>query len=70
MGIVQSGHGNNGQDKTEGAVYKETYCTYFHGPILTRNGKIAKHMLLAALHKKYPDDDFSAVEALEIKPTF
>lgn len=70
LGIVQSGHGNNGQDKTEGAVYKETYCTYFHGPILTRNGKIAKHMLLAALHNKYPDEDFSAAEALEIKPTF
>ena len=70
LGKVISGHGNNGQDKTEGAIYKEVYCSYFHGPILTRNGEIAKHLLLAALHKKYPNEDFSNQEQLIIKPTF
>lgn len=70
LGIVLSGHGNNGEDKTEGAIYKSTYCSYFHGPILTRNGEIAKEMLLTALHNKYPEDDFSQQAALEIKPTF
>ena len=70
LGKVISGHGNNGQDHTEGAIYKEVYCSYFHGPILTRNGEIAKHLLLTALHNKYPDEDFSQQEKLIINPTF
>ena len=70
LGIVQEGHGNNGEDKTEGAIYKHTYCSYFHGPILTRNGNLAKQMLLEALHNKYPNEDFSKQESLIIKPTF
>lgn len=70
LGVVVDGHGNNGEDHQEGAIYKQTYCSYFHGPILTRNGELAKRMLLKALHNKYPDADFSAQEALEIKPTF
>lgn len=70
LGKVISGHGNNGSDGTEGAIWKETYCSYFHGPILTRNGEIAKHLLLVALHNKYPNADLSQAEALTIKPTF
>lgn len=70
LGKVLSGKGNNGKDGTEGAIYKEVYCSYFHGPILTRNGEIAKHLLLAALEKKYPNSDFSRQRALKIKPTF
>lgn len=70
LGDVVSGHGNNGEDQKEGAIYKQTYCSYFHGPILTRNGELAKRMLLKALHNKYPDADFTNQEQLEIKPTF
>lgn len=70
LGIVVTGNGNNGEDKTEGAIYKSVYCSYFHGPILTRNGEIAKALLLRALHNKYPDADLSQQEALKIKPTF
>ena len=70
LGIVQEGHGNNGEDQTEGAIYKHTYCSYFHGPILTRNGELAKRMLLQALELKYPTADFSQQKALKIAPTF
>lgn len=70
LGIVLSGHGNNGEDNTEGAIYKEVFCSYFHGPILTRNGELAKRMLLKALHNKYPDADLSTQDSLEIQPTF
>lgn len=70
LGTVVSGNGNNGEDQTEGAIYKQTYCTYFHGPILTRNGQLAKRMLLQALRQKYPEADLSQQAALEIKPTF
>lgn len=70
LGTVITGHGNNGEDQQEGAIYKQTYCSYFHGPILTRNGQLAKRMLLKALRNKYPDADLTKQAALEIKPTF
>lgn len=70
LGNVVEGKGNNGEDHTEGAIYKNTYCSYFHGPILTRNGNLAKRLLVAALKRRYPDADFSKQEALPIAATF
>lgn len=70
LGKVLSGHGNNGQDQGEGAIYKNVYCSYFHGPILARNGELAKRILLTALKRKYPEADLSSQEALIIKPTY
>lgn len=70
LGVVSEGAGNNGMDGTEGVHYKNVYGTYFHGPILTRNGDIAKHLLVEALKRKYPTEDFSAFEAMEIPATF
>lgn len=70
LGVVLSGHGNNGTDKSEGAIYKNVFCSYFHGPILARNGELAKRLLLLALKRKYPNADFSQQEQLEIKPTY
>ncbi|MBU9788363.1 glutamine amidotransferase [Lentilactobacillus sp. IMAU92037] len=70
LGKVLEGHGNNGQDKTEGAIYKNVYCTYFHGPILARNNQIAKHVLINALKRKYPDADISKQEQLKVAETF
>src|SRR5699024_777836 len=37
FGIVISGNGNNGDDKTEGFRYKNTFGSYLHGPLLPRN---------------------------------
>lgn len=45
LGKIVSGYGNNGEDKTEGARYKEAYCSYFHGPLLVRNEALAKELL-------------------------
>ncbi|KRL53037.1 MULTISPECIES: type 1 glutamine amidotransferase [Furfurilactobacillus] len=70
LGVVSEGAGNNGADGTEGVHYKNVYGTYFHGPILTRNGDIAKHLLVAALKRKYPDQDFSEQENMVIPATF
>lgn len=52
LGKVISGNGNNGEDGTEGAIYKNTYCSYFHGPILARNEALAKHLILLATEEK------------------
>ena len=70
LGKVISGHGNNGKDQGEGAIYKNVYCSYFHGPILARNGELAKRILLTALKRKYPEADLTAQENLKIKPTY
>ena len=37
LGTVLKGHGNNGQDKTEGAVYKNVFGCYLHGSLLPKN---------------------------------
>ncbi|KRK48214.1 glutamine amidotransferase [Secundilactobacillus kimchicus] len=70
LGTVVEGHGNNGEDGTEGVIYKNVYGTYFHGPILTRNANLAKRLLIAALKRKYPNADLRAQEALPVGATF
>ena len=34
FGQVIKGFGNNGEDQTEGAIYKNSIGTYLHGPLL------------------------------------
>ena len=53
LGTVISGHGNNGEDGTEGAHYKNCYGSYSHGPLLPKNPEFCDHILLTALERKY-----------------
>ena len=53
LATVKVGFGNNGTDKTEGAVYKNSFGTYLHGPILPKNPHFADHLIKLALEKKY-----------------
>ena len=53
LGKVLSGFGNNGQDGTEGAHYKNVFGTYSHGPLLPKNPAFCDHLLLTALERKY-----------------
>lgn len=55
LGKVLSGFGNNGEDGTEGARYKNVFGTYSHGPMLPKNPLFADMLLLTALRRKYPD---------------
>ena len=50
---VLKGFGNNGNDKTEGALYKNSVGTYLHGPILPKNPKLADYLIQKALENKY-----------------
>lgn len=54
LGTVLKGFGNNGEDKTEGAVYKNSFGSYLHGPILPKNPHFADFLIKLALEKKYP----------------
>lgn len=51
LGTVQQGCGNNNEDKTEGARYKNVFCSYFHGPLLVRNIHLADYIINLAIQK-------------------
>lgn len=53
LSLITTGEGNNGDDKTEGAVYKNIICTYLHGPLLPKNPHLADYLIKNALEKKY-----------------
>ncbi len=53
LGIVIEGFGNNGIDGTEGCIFKNTICTYMHGPFLTKNFEVADRILETSLNLKY-----------------
>ncbi|MDP1722914.1 MAG: cobalamin biosynthesis protein CobQ [Candidatus Gottesmanbacteria bacterium] len=50
---VIKGFGNNGEDGYEGAVYKNSIGSYFHGPLLPKNPHIADWLIAKALEMKY-----------------
>lgn len=50
---VIEGHGNNGEDRTEGAVYRRAYGTYLHGSLLPKNPKFADKLIALALEHRY-----------------
>ena len=47
------GSGNNGEDGTEGARYKNVFASYSHGCLLPKNPKLADLILQTALERKY-----------------
>ncbi len=53
---VIEGHGNNSEDKTEGAHYKNAIGTYFHGPLLSKNPHLADYLIIKALELEKLDD--------------
>ena len=57
LGRVVSGFGNNGEDKTEGLLYKNTFCTYAHGPVLPKNPRLADEIL-----KRATGDELSPID--------
>jgi len=55
LATTVKGGGNNGEDHTEGAVYKNVYCTYSHGSFLPKNPDMADHLIKTALQRRFPD---------------
>lgn len=53
---VVKGFGNNGEDQTEGVVYKNAIGCYFHGPLLPKNPHIADFLISRALEIKYKQE--------------
>jgi CobQ-like glutamine amidotransferase family enzyme len=71
LGKVLAGYGNNGEDGYEGCIYKNTFCTYFHGSLLSKNPELADRLIFLALQRKYgkvilpPLDDTYELKAKE-----
>lgn len=65
LGKCIHGYGNNGEDGYEGCIYKNTFCTYFHGSLLSKNPELADRFLKIALEKKY-----GSVELNKLDDTF
>jgi len=53
LGKVIKGFGNNGQDKTEGAVKNNLFGCYLHGSLLPKNPVFCDHLIQTALENKY-----------------
>lgn len=69
FGRVVKGAGNNGQDGTEGALYKNVIGTYLHGSLLPKNPTVADWLIEKAVTRAHgafspqPIDDSLAQKA-------
>ncbi len=57
LGKVLKGHGNNSEDHSEGAMYRNAFGTYLHGSLLPKNPHFADHLLALALRRSYELSD-------------
>jgi CobQ-like glutamine amidotransferase family enzyme len=63
LGKTVVGAGNNGEDGTEGAVYKAAIGCYLHGSLLPKNPWLADRLLADALrHRLGRDVDLSPLD--------
>lgn len=57
LGSVLKGFGNNAEDRTEGAIYRNAFGTYLHGSLLPKNPHFADYLIELALQRKYSNQD-------------
>jgi hypothetical protein len=62
LGMVIKGAGNNGQDGTEGARYRNVLASYLHGSLLPKNPAIADFLIEKAIIKKYGEFTPTVIE--------
>ncbi len=62
LGTVIKGDGNNGEDDTEGARYKNVIGTYLHGSLLPKNPQLADYLIQKAIEKKYGKVDLEKLD--------
>ena len=51
FGTVRSGMGNNGSDRTEGAISGNVFGSYLHGPVLPANPRLADALIKLAVER-------------------
>lgn len=65
LGSVVVGHGNNGEDRTEGAVQGRIVGTYSHGSCLPKNPWLADRLLAWALERRHGAARLAALDDAE-----
>jgi len=67
LGTVVVGNGNNGEDKTEGAVQGKVIGTYSHGSCLPKNPWLADRLLAWALERRHGPQNLVPLDDREEK---
>ena len=62
LGRVVVGHGNNGEDRTEGAFQGNVFGCYLHGPVLPKNPNFTDFLIAKALAHRYGKVRLSPLE--------
>ena len=62
LGRTVAGRGNNGRDRTEGAVRDNVFGTYLHGPVLAKSARFADELLRRALRRRGADADLAPLD--------
>jgi lipid II isoglutaminyl synthase (glutamine-hydrolysing) len=62
LGKVLVGWGNNGKDNQEGAIYKNVFGTYLHGPVLPKNPWFADLLIKRALARRYGEVELAPLD--------
>jgi lipid II isoglutaminyl synthase (glutamine-hydrolysing) len=65
LGQTQAGRGNNGKDRTEGAVRDNVFGTYLHGPVLAKSTRFADDLLRRALLRRGIDADLEPLDGID-----
>jgi len=53
LGQVLVGYGNNAEEGSEGAVYRNAHGCYLHGTLLPKNPHLADHLIASALRRRH-----------------
>jgi CobQ-like glutamine amidotransferase family enzyme len=67
LGKVLKGYGNNAEDATEGAIYRNTFGTYMHGSLLPKNPHFADYLISLALQRKYGANGLEQVSSIDMQ---
>jgi CobQ-like glutamine amidotransferase family enzyme len=67
LGKVLKGYGNNAEDATEGAIYRNTFGTYMHGSLLPKNPHFADYLISLALQRKYGANGLEPVSSIDMQ---
>jgi CobQ-like glutamine amidotransferase family enzyme len=62
LGTTAAGRGNNGRDRTEGAVRDNVIGTYLHGPVLAKSPRLADALLRRALARRGEDTELAPLD--------
>lgn len=62
LATTATGRGNNGADRTEGAIAGNVFGTYLHGPVLAKSPQFADELIRRALRRRGEPDELAPLD--------